>query len=324
MATYSASAIACANIALIKYWGIEDSNINLPSNGSISMNLEQLKTKINIHFSESLVADKLIINDQIGNEEMMMRLSLFLDHIRHLAQIPYFALVESTSNIPIGSGIASSAAAYAALSLASTRALGLSLSEADLSRLARRGSGSASRSIPEGFVEWEKGFDDNTSYAYSIASQNHWSLCDCIAIIDTLPKKFSSLMGHILAKTSPLQNARIHDTERRLNLCRKAIAHQNFNLLAEVAELDSNLLHAVAMTSRPAVIYWDPITLDLIKKIPQWRADGLPIFFTIDAGPNLHAICTQDVKEIVINKLLQSGVQRVIESRVGGSCTLSD
>jgi len=200
------------------------------------------------------------------------------------------ARVVSENNFPAGSGIASSASAFAALALASSKAAGLELTEKDLSILARRGSGSASRSIPSGFVEWEAGESSDTSFSRSIALPDHWDLVDMVVILDAEHKKVGSTEGHTVAATSPLQSGRVNDAARRLDLCRNAVMEKDFLALAEIIERDCLIMHAVMMTSQPALIYWLPQTLHLMEKVITWRKNGLPVAFTIDAGPNIHLI----------------------------------
>src|SRR5262245_5570591 len=177
----TATAEAFANIAFIKYWGNRDNTLRLPMNGSISMNLDGLYTRTTVSFQPSLPFDELIINGHEVRGAGLDRISYVLDIIRGMANIYELAEVMSENNFPSGAGIASSAAAFAALALAGSKAAGLNLSEPELSRLARRGSGSASRSIPGGFVEWQVGTDDKDSYAFSIAPRDHWNLVDCVA-----------------------------------------------------------------------------------------------------------------------------------------------
>jgi len=176
MSTMTATAIAFPNIAFIKYWGNRNDQLRLPVNGSISMNLDGLFTQTTVTFETNLDKDILTLNDQIADQQATARISSFLDLVRNLAKNDLKAHVVSTNNFPTGAGIASSASAFAALSLAATAAIGLNLSEAELSRLARRGSGSACRSVPGGFVEWRAGNSDLDSYAISIAGPDHWTL----------------------------------------------------------------------------------------------------------------------------------------------------
>lgn len=202
------TAVAHPNIAFIKYWGNRDAALRIPLNGSISMNLAGLETRTSVRFDESLSSDQFALNGQIQAGKPLHRVSVFLDGIRRLANLRLFAVVESENNFPLGAGIASSASAFAALALAGSQAAGLNLPEKDLSRLARLGSGSAARSVPSGYVEWQAGQSDADSFAFSIAGPDHWKLVDLIAIVDPLEKVTGSSEGHDLAATSPLNALR--------------------------------------------------------------------------------------------------------------------
>ena len=319
MSSRTATAISYPNIAFIKYWGNRDSHLRIPSNGSISMNLEGLVTRTQVTFDPALKKDKLIINRKLPYGKSLERVSVVLDLVRQMAELQHFARVESSNNFPTGAGIASSASAFAALSLAASAAAGLALSEPELSRLARRGSGSACRSVPGGFVEWQAGEDDLTSYAFSIAPPGHWDLTDCIAIVSQAHKPTGSTEGHALAGTSPLQVARLADTPRRLDCCRRAILDRDFEAFAEVVELDCHLMHAVMITSTPPLLYWQPATLAVMQAVLDWRKNGLPVCYTIDAGPNVHVLCPTTSAAQVISGLTQiTGVEKVLAARPGG------
>jgi diphosphomevalonate decarboxylase len=319
METLSATAQANPNIAFIKYWGNRDQALRLPSTGSISMNLDGLFTRTTVAFSASLKADRLRIGNQAITGPGLERVSLFLDLVRELAGINERAEVVSENNFPSGTGIASSASAFAALALAGSKAAGLDLSERELSRLARRGSGSASRSIPGGFVEWHMGNDDADSYAESIVSPEHWNLVDCVAILSKEHKQTGSAEGHPLAITSPLQAARVADAPRRLDLCRCAILERDFEALAAIVELDSDMMHAVMMTSTPGLFYWQPASLAVMQTVREWRKSGIPVFYTVDAGPNVHVICPREyIGETEKNLRELPGVQDVLVAGVGG------
>jgi diphosphomevalonate decarboxylase len=319
----TATAQAFANIAFIKYWGNRDNTLRIPMNSSISMNLGGLYTRTTVSFQPSLPFDELIIN---GHEVMgagLDRIAYILDLIRGMANIHERAEVISENNFPSGAGIASSAAAFAALALAGSKAAGLSLSEPELSRLARRGSGSASRSIPGGFVEWQAGTRDEDSFAFSIAEPGHWDLVDCIAIVNASHKKTGSTEGHSIAVTSPLQAARVADASRRLEICRGAILEKDFNSFASIVELDSDMMHAVMMTSTPALYYWKPASLDVMNCVRQWRMEGIPVCYTVDAGPNVHVICPATEAHIIEKRLRAiQGVQNILVARAGGAAQL--
>jgi diphosphomevalonate decarboxylase len=323
MQNRKAKAFSNPNIAFIKYWGNTDDDLRISSNGSISMNLEALKTETSVQFSSSLISDSLTLNDQKIEGDGLRRVSRMLDFVRNMAEIALFAEVISSNNFPTGSGIASSASAFAALALASSRAAGLELSEADLSRLARTGSGSASRSIPGGFVEWHYGTDHISSFSESIAKAEHWDLVDNIAVISREHKETGSSSGHLLANTSPIQAGRVADAERRIEICRSAIINKDFDALAKISELDSNLLHSVMMTSNPPLIYWQPATINIMKNVAEWRSTGMPAFYTIDAGPNVHVISPAEISQKVAAKLIElESVQEVITSSAGGPAGL--
>jgi diphosphomevalonate decarboxylase len=319
MSDHTATAQAHPNIAFIKYWGNRDDALRLPSNGSISMNLDGLFTRTTVSFQPSLPFDELIIN---GNEVAghgLERVSAFLDLVRLMANNRSYAEVISENNFPSGAGIASSASAFASLSLAASRAAGLNLTEAELSRLARRGSGSACRSVPGGFVEWQMGTGDADSFSVSIAQSEHWDLADCIAVVSAGHKKTGSTEGHALAATSPLQSARLADVPRRLDLCRAALAACNFEALASIIELDSDIMHAVMLTSSPPLMYWQADTINILHAVRAWRLEGLPVAYTVDAGPNVHVICPRAQAGVVERRLhALPGVSRVLLSKVGG------
>ena len=319
----TATAQAAPNIAFIKYWGNRDNTLRLPMNGSISMNLDGLITRTTVSFQHSLPYDELVINGHEVTGSGLNRVSYILDIIRGMANIHDRAEVITENNFPSGAGIASSASAFAALALAGSQAAGLNLSEAELSRLARRGSGSASRSIPGGYVEWQVGTTDEDSFAFSIAPANHWNLVDCIAIVSSSHKKTGSTEGHAIAPTSPLQAARVADTPRRLEICRNAILNCDFNSFASIVELDSDMMHGVMMTSTPALHYWKPASMDVMSKVREWRNEGLPACYTVDAGANVHVICPETELHAVEKRLREiNGVENVLVARAGGAAQL--
>ena len=287
------------------------------------MNLDGLFTRTTVSFQPSLPFDELIINGHEVTGAGLDRVSYILDLIRGMANIHERAEVMTKNNFPSGAGIASSASAFAALALAGSKAAGLNLSEPELSRLARRGSGSASRSIPSGFVEWQVGTSDEDSFAFSIAEPDHWNLVDCIAIVSASHKKTGSTEGHSIAPTSPLQAARVADSPRRLEICRNAILNRDFDSFASIVELDSDIMHSVMMTSTPALHYWKPASLSVMNAVRQWRWEGLAVCYTVDAGPNVHVICPEAEVNTVDKQLSEiEGVANVLVARAGGAAKI--
>jgi diphosphomevalonate decarboxylase len=323
MTNGTAAAVSHPNIAFIKYWGNRQDTLRLPANGSISMTLGDLLTRTSMRFDPKLRADQLTLNGQAASEEARLRVSAHLDYIRGLCHSSEHAVIESQSDFPSAAGLASSASAFASLTLAACAAAGLELDPRDHSRIARRGSGSACRSVFGGFVEAYTGESDLDGYAQQLAAPDHWDLVDWVVITSQAPKQVGSSEGHRLAATSPLQAARVADAPRRLNLCRQAILQRDFATLASVVEQDSNLMHAVMLTSQPTLIYWHPETVKLMQAIRRWREQGLSVCYTVDAGPNVHCLCLAEQAEQV-GRQLESLVPeaRLIQSGVGGPARL--
>ena len=316
------TAIAHPNIAFIKYWGNRDDALRLPLNGSISMNLSGLESRTTVQFDEALEHDTFELNGEFQSSASLQRVSQFLDYVRRLVGSTSYARVSSTNNFPTGAGIASSASAFAALALAASKAAGLDLDQKDLSRLARLGSGSACRSVPDGFVEWLPGKDDASSYAVSIAPKDHWGLVDAVAVVSQEHKPIGSTSGHKLAHTSPLNAQRVLDAPERLKNCRDALLERDFAGFADVVELDSNYMHAVMRTSNPPLVYWEPATEVLLWQVWQWRKQGHAVCATVDAGPNVHVLALKNELEWLREALVElPGVKKVlIGEPADGAC----
>ncbi|MFN8563089.1 MAG: diphosphomevalonate decarboxylase [Anaerolineae bacterium] len=303
MKAMSATAIAHPNIAFIKYWGNRDDDLRLPANPSISMNLDGLYTETTVTWSEKLIADTLTLNGTLETGAACDRVAAHLNILRQRLPVTQYAAVESRNNFPTGAGIASSAAAFAALTVAAVSAAGVEMSERELTTLARMGSGSAARSVPGGFVEWRTGASHKESFAESFAPADHWDIVDVIAVVSRAHKQVGSTAGHRSAATSDLQGARIAGAEDRFETCKRTILDRDFTAFAEVVEHDSNLMHAVMMTSRPPLFYWLPPTLTIMEQVRRWRAEGLQVCYTLDAGPNVHCICVRKDAQRVSAKL---------------------
>lgn len=318
-----ATAVANANIAFVKYWGDADPALHLPANPSISMNLDGLSTVTTVAFLVEQETDEVIVDDAPAGDAALRRVTAHLDRVRALARTELRARVVSRNDFPAGAGLASSASAFAALTLAATAALGLTLSEDTLSTLARLGSGSACRSIPPGFVEWVAGESHETSFARSIAPPGHWPLCDCIAIASTAHKGVGSTEGHARASSSPLYRARVEGAAARVAACRTAILARDLPTLGKTTETDTVMMHAITMTSHPPIYYWTPATLRIIRAVVAWRAGGLPAYYTVDAGPNVHCLCeAANAAEVARRLEALPGVRQVRVARPGAGAVL--
>lgn len=291
------SAQAPANIAFVKYWGKYNDALTLPSNSSISMNLAELHTITTIEFSEKYRDDIVEIEFfgqrlKVVTDQKKVRVTQQIDRLRKKAKVTKRARVMLINNFPAESGIGSSASAFAALTVASCAALDLHVDRKELSILTRLGgSGSATRSILDGFVEWKKGTLSKDSYATQLAPASHWDIHDVILVVSSKSKKSSSLEGHKLAKTSPYYKARLAELPRRLVLVRQAIRDKSLSKLGIELEKDALSLHFIAMTSTPPIWYLESSTIEVIKEIYTLRNQGIEAYFTMDAGPNIHIIC---------------------------------
>jgi diphosphomevalonate decarboxylase len=323
------TAVAHPNLAFVKYWGKADAKLNIPANDSISVNLDAATTTTSVVFLSDLARDEVMLNGEVAGETAAAKVSAHLDRVRRLAGIVEQARVESLNDFPAAVGIASSASAFAALTLAASRAAGLDLDERALSILARKGSGSACRSIPAGFVLWNAGDSDETSFATQIAPPAHWDLCVTTVIFNEQPKEISSSEGQALARTSPFYAARLATLGGTLDTVQSALLARDFHRFGAATEREALSMHAVAMTAQPVgrdwltgVCYWQPATVFFIHQVESWRRGGLPIYLTIDAGPNVHLLCEathQPSLERELEKILPAWGGRWLVSRPGHS-----
>jgi diphosphomevalonate decarboxylase len=319
-----ATAVAHPNIAFVKYWGWIDEALNLPANPSLSMNLAGLSTVTTVEFRSDLRGDTVEIGAQPASGQALARVVAHLDRVRALAGIGERAMITSRNNFPAGTGLASSASAFAALSLAAMQAAGLALSEAELSRLSRLGSGSACRSVPAGFTLW-LGEDDETSFAQQVAPPEHWNLHDVIAIVSREHKRVGSYDGHALAPTSSFHAARLAVVPELLEAIQAGIRDRDLDSVGPAIEQDALAMHGVMMTSQPSLLYWQPETMVVLQAVRAWREEGLSVYFTLDAGPNVHCFCEAPNAAKVAQRLRNlAGVQDVLVSGPGDGVRLVD
>jgi len=333
-----ATAKAPANIAFIKYWGKADASLRLPANSSFSMNLSEAHTTTTVEFSVEYQQDivELLLPNKPQNktqgytvtgftENEQQRIRVHLDRIRSVSGISLRAKVVSRNSFPKGAGIASSASGFAALTVASCAAAGLQESEKGLTILARLGSGSACRSIPDGFVLWEKGNSSDTSYAHSLFPHDYWDIRDILLVTDSSMKKVSTTDGHANVSTSPSWNKRLAGMEEKISLIVTAFKEKNFDDFGTILEEESLSMHRVMQTQIPPLIYWNETTRMIMDTVRVWRNTGLPVYFTIDAGPNVHLICEGKDEGRIVEKVNQlSGIQDVmINKPSAGACLIT-
>ena len=286
-----ATAEARPNIALIKYWGKRDTDRNLPSTGSLSITLDALCTRMTVELDPELAGDALTVNGK-PSQNMLPRVSRCLDQVLGEHRVP--ASISSSSNFPIAAGLASSASAFAALVVAADAAAGLQHTTLELARTAGGASGSAARSLYGGFVELQTGVDEIK--VKTILAGAEWPLQVVVAINAESAKPISSGEAMTLsAQSSPFYAGWVEQQDADLDIARAAVLKHDFASLGAIAEHNCLKMHSVMWSSRPAIVYWNAATIASMETVRQLRAAGLPVFFTIDAGPQVKAVCTTDV-----------------------------
>lgn len=321
-----ATVIAPSNIAFIKYWGRTDARLRLPANPSISMNLSASTTTTTVEFSDVLTHDVVELLEQGGfSDKEVVRVTRQLDVVRDKAGSKLFAHVATRNTFPKSTGAASSASGFAALTVAASSALGLVLSEKELTILARVGSGSACRSIPDGFVKWEAGHDSDSSCAHSLYPESYWDIRDMLVIVGSSGKDVSSSAGHDTVETSPLFASRLIAIPDRITRLERALKHKDFQAFGEVIEEDCLDMHHVMQTQVPPLLYWNDATRRIMEAVKQWRKDSIPVYFTIDAGPNVHLICEGKDEDRVLDALnTVDGIEDIIQNKVSVGARVID
>ncbi|WP_206166620.1 diphosphomevalonate decarboxylase [Mammaliicoccus sciuri] len=315
----SGKARAHTNIALIKYWGKADESLIIPMNNSLSVTLDKFYTETKVTFSPEYTKDILVLNGEEVNEEQSKKIYQFMNLVRERSHTSHYAYIESVNYVPTAAGLASSASAFAALAAACNEALNLNMSDKDLSRLARRGSGSASRSIFGGFAEWEKGHDDETSYAHAIDAQD-WEedLSMVFVVINNQSKKVSSRSGMSHTRdTSRFYQYWLDHVDEDIASVKEAIRNKDFKHLGEVIEENGLRMHATNLGAQPPFTYLVPESYEVMDIVHQCRKAGYPCYFTMDAGPNVKILVEKKNQQFIIDALLKSfNKEQVIASDI--------
>jgi diphosphomevalonate decarboxylase len=294
----SATAVAHPNIALIKYWGKRDERLFLPRTDSLSLTLDIFPTTTSVALADGDGPDEVTFNGEAATGDALGRITAFLDLVRERAGSPRRAVVDTRNTVPTGAGLASSASGFAALAVAAASAYGLGLDATALSRLARRGSGSASRSLFGGFAVWHAGHDtgsaaedDLSSYAEPVPAAD-LDPALVIAVVNAGPKEVSSRTAmRRTVNTSPLYEPWAVSSGQDLTEMRAALLRGDLETVGEIAERNALGMHATMLAARPAVRYLSPATLTVLDSVLQLRRDGVPAYATMDAGPNVKVLC---------------------------------
>ena len=294
-----ATAFAPSNIALCKYWGKRDEELNLPVNGSLSISLGHLGTETTIqrcHGTDRITHDGELLP---ADTSFAQRVSRFLDLFRSDPDQGF--KVETNNNIPTAAGLASSASGFAALVQALCNLHGWDLSMSDRSILARLGSGSACRSLAEGFVEWHPGKRDDGMDSYGERLDVTWPnfRIATITLADTEKPVGSRAAMKQTRATSALYRSWPDKATADLTTIRAAILTQDFHQLGQTAENNSLSMHATMIGAWPPIVYWIPESLAVMHRVWEIRNKSVPVYFTMDAGPNVKLLFEKENEEQV-------------------------
>jgi diphosphomevalonate decarboxylase len=327
MKSAKATARAHPNIALVKYWGKRDARRVLPHQSSFSVTLAPLQVTTTVEVGQKATLVELNGREAVGTEKT--RVVALVEAVGREAGRPLGAVrVVSRGNFPMAAGLASSAAGFAALARATRAAAGLADDVAATSRLARTGSGSASRSVQGGFCTWYRGEADDgqDSFATQDFPEAHWPELRLLAcIVSSAEKDVSSRDGmQSTVETSPYYPAWVKDAEAEVPRAREAAARRDLAGLGALAERNAWRMHAAALAADPPLCYLRPETLAVLLELPRARAKGCPVFFTLDAGPNPVLLTTAEHVARVEALARAAGARDVVRCAPGGDACLVD
>ena len=299
--TKNSTAFAPSNIALVKYWGKKDLILNQPTNDSVSISLKHLgaETSIKLLNNNNICHDKIILNNKIidPKNKFCTRLSNFIDLFRdnNSNNNKIYFEINTKLNIPMGCGVASSACGFAAITKALDKLFQWNLSKQDLSKISQIGSGSAARSLWDGFVHWQRDGD-----AYPLTELKWPDLNIGLCIVTDKPKKIGSTEAMLRTqKTAPEYNKWPEYAQSLIQPIISAIKSQDFKAFGEISEECAIRMHELIHSCSPVINYDIHKTIELKKLIHKLRKSGIPVYFTQDAGPNIKLLFQkQDAEKI--------------------------
>lgn len=324
-----ATATAHPNIALVKYWGKRDEKLILPHQSSLSVTLGPLQVTTTVEFTGAKGLDQIELNGKVaeGGERTRVEEALKLVRLEGGRKLGAARMV-SRGDFPASAGLASSAAGFAALAVAARAAAGLARDTRAESILARRGSGSASRSIEGGFVRWNRGErpDGKDSFGEQLFEQAHWpELRLLVGMVSREEKEVKSRDGmRSTVETSPYYPAWAKDAEREAKDIVRFVKKRDLEAVGEIAERNAWRMHATALGAKPPLCYLKPATLAVIEACRQLRAQGVGVWFTLDAGPNPVLLTTMKDEAVAAGMVMQHGAKEVVHCVPGGDAQVID
>jgi diphosphomevalonate decarboxylase len=319
------TALSHPNKALVIYWGNENDTLRIPTRSSLSVTLQGINHPLDYIVSlrtiQSSERDKVIIDGIEDKGEIHSHFVHHLDAMRRYTGFKEKVQVATTKSFPVGSGLAGSAASASALAEAFAGLIGKTGDTRLKSIMARRGSGSASRSVYGGFVMWQKGNSDESSYSKQLFNEHHWDLRNIIAIVSYNPKKVKSIEGMKLSKeTCPerLYSDFVSAANQHIEQISTALSARDIAKLGELYEKENYLFRQVCIKTIPPLDYWNKATHNILDEVANLRYDSIPAYAGTDAGPNVHIFTVPKHVERVIRTIQEvQGVQNIIHCRVG-------
>lgn len=319
------TALSHPNKALVIYWGNVDDTLRIPTRSSLSMTLQGINHPLDYIVSlktmRSSERDKVIIDRIEDKGEIYSHFVHHLDAMRRYTGFREKVEVTARTSFPVGSGLAGSAASASALAEAFAGLIGKTSDTRLKSIMARRGSGSASRSVFGGFVMWQKGNSDDSSYAKQLFDENHWDLRNVIAMVSSNPKKIRSIDGMQLSKKScpeQIYSGFVSVADPHIEQISAALSARDIAKLGASYEEENYLFRQVCLKTMPPLDYWMKGTHDILDKVANLRKDGIPAYAGTDAGPNVHIFTVPKYVERVIRTIQEvEGVLEIIHCRVG-------
>jgi phosphomevalonate decarboxylase len=313
-----ATATAHPIQGLIKYHGLVDPVLRLPFHDSISVCTAPLLTRTTVEFGD-FESDSLTVDETSFTARGLERGISVLEAVRARAQIEDNARVVSTNSFPAGVGLGASASGFAALAVAAAEAAGLDLTPQQLSVLARRGAGSATRAVTGAFSKWRTGSTDEESFSEQIASED----LQMGILVALVPAYRDTEAAHREVVNSPFFTARLAEVPRMLAEMELAIGNGEVGRIAELAERDTLLLHGITMTGPQEMVLWTPETLSVIMAVRRMREEEIPAFFSIDTGATVYVnTFPEDVDEVEV-RVRELGIE-TLRCRVGGAAQVVD
>jgi len=277
-------ARAHANLALSKYWGKHPGGDNVPATPSLSLAVDKLLTETAVRRIEG-DRDRMTLNGEPADKKTLTRISSWIETWRKRGFLSGTFEIESVNHFPTAAGLASSSSGYAALTAALSAFTDQPLPMSELSRMARRGSASAARSIPGGIAQLPLGEDPESTLVMP-ADEVPWGMV--VAAVKAEEKEIGSTEGMNLSRqTSPLYHAWLRTAEKDFSLMLEAVTRLDLEVVGEIAEANMYAMHSVMLSTRPALLYWNPVSLALLNEVRRWRQQGIPVWATVDAGPHV-------------------------------------